>query len=230
MAKSLIEQLTKMKSEQQTIEIMKQDPVAAAGLEQLKNEPDDLSRLASVLGNDRMQKLLPMLQQEGDEKQPGRRMALTGIMGALQNGVDIRQINAYEQVYGDMRGWLSGVAEDHQFESVVMDDFVTDYLMEGTNKEPFIMILKSIQDVLGDQKSDEDVYQYLVKNLSDTYLEKELRAVLDRGNEDADNPDAIDKYLDQLAGGEKTEKIRLFHEAVLAQCAKARSVKRENTR
>ena len=204
MAKSLIEQLTKMKSEQQTIEIMNQDPVAAAGLEQLKNEPDDLSRLASVLGNDRMQKLLPMLQQEGDEKQPGRRMALTGIMGALQNGVDIRQINAYEQVYGDMRGWLSGVAEDHQFESVVMDDFVTDYLMEGTNKEPFIMILKSIQDVLGDQKSDEDVYQYLVKNLSDTYLEKELRAVLDRGNEDADNPDAIDKYLDQLAGGEKT--------------------------
>lgn len=150
-----------------------------------------------------------------------------------ENNINIAglyQSLAYEKVYGGMKVWLSNIAQDHQFDSVVLEDFVTDYLLEGTHKDAFGMILSSIQDALGDQKSDEDVYQYLVENFSKVYLEQVLRAVLDRGNDDADNPDAIDKYLKQLQTDEKSTKIKAFREAVLAQSAKVRSKKREKNK
>lgn len=246
MPKSIFEQIIELQKERPDMNMTKADPAGVALLDSLNGDQGDLTRVASVLGNDGMQRLLGGEGKTGQDLEtmmkalqtlPGGMDAALAfqILPEAQQSERMRgnskaagafQAIAYERVYGDMKGWLSEVAEDHQFDSVVLNDYVTDYLIEGTQKDEFGLILSSIQDALGDQKSDEDVYQYLVDNLSRVYLEKILRAVLDRGNEDADSPDAIDKYLEQLKNGEASEKIAAFKEVVLAQSAKVRSSKR----
>ena len=135
---------------------------------------------------------------------------------------DIYQAFAYEKVFGGMKIWLKQAANESSFMEYLLSRDVTGYLtdkVQGSNKEAFRMILYSIKHSLGDQATDEDVYQRFIETFEKTYLDQVLRSVLDPKKEDASAQKDIPEYLQSLKTG-SSEHQSEFKEYVLSVIAR----------
>ena len=81
------------------------------------------------------------------------------------------------------------------------------------------MILYSIKQSLGDQATDEDVYQRFIETFEKTYLDQVLRSILDPKKLNVSAQKDIPEYLESLKTGSSEHQSK-FKEYVLSVIAR----------
>ena len=134
---------------------------------------------------------------------------------------DIYQAFAYEKLFGGMKIWLKEAADQSSYMEYLLSRDVTEYLtdkVQGSNKDAFRMILYSIKQSLGDQATDEDVYQRFIETFEKTYLDQVLRSILDPKKLNVSAQKDIPEYLESLKTGSSEHQSK-FKEYVLSVIA-----------